>query len=481
MSALRQKAIVGVFWSAIERFSSQGIQFVLGIILARLLTPHDYGLVGLLAIFIAISQTFVMSGFGAALIQKKDRDEKDFSTTFYYNIVVALLFYALLFLSAPLIADFYNEPLLVNLTRVISLTFVIEAFAVVQRAKFTINVDFKSQSKATLTSVIVAGVIGIYMAYVGYGVWALVAQSLTRGFVNSVNLWIISKWVPKEGFSYMRFKSLFSFGSKLLMAGILHSIAQNISKLVIGKAFSTQALGYYTRANQFASFPSVNMLGILGRVTFPILCRLQEDKEQLLQKQRQILKIAAFLIFPMMIGLIVLAQPLILTVLTDKWADSIWMLRIISIGLVFLPINSLNVSILSAIGRSDLFFKADLVKQFLIIGLLIVSYPFGIRTVLWGQVFAMILSYFISLFIIKKHIGLGIMKQFFDFIPIIINCLLMAIAILLINNLFQSELYQLIFGSLVGAFVYLGIAWVFNIAEARILFFDILKIKQSQK
>ncbi len=268
MTSLKKKVVKGALWSATERYSSQGIQFIIGLILARLLTPDDFGLVGLLAIFISLSQAFVLSGFGAALVQKKNRDELDYSTTFYYNLAAALIFYCILFFAAPYIADFYDEIILVNLTRVIGLTIVIEAFAVVQRAKFTIAVDFKSQSKASLTSSFFAGGISIYMAYTGFGVWALVANSLFRGFINVLLLWIIDKWLPRDGFSYTRFKRLFSFGSKLLFAGLMHSIAQNISKLFIGKVFSTQTLGYYTRANQFALFPSVNMEGILGKSNF---------------------------------------------------------------------------------------------------------------------------------------------------------------------------------------------------------------------
>ena len=481
MSDLKKKAIVGVFWSSIERFSAQGIQFILGIILARLLTPQDYGLVGMLAIFIAISQAFVLSGFGSALIQKEDRDEKDFSTTFYYNIAVAIIFYAVLFVLAPSIANFYNEPLLVDLTRAISLTLVIEAFAVVQRAKFTINVDFKSQSKATLSSVILSGIVGITLAYQGFGVWALVAQILTRGLVNVIMLWLISKWIPRDGFSYARFKRLFSFGSRLLFAGIMHSIAQNISKIVIGKAFSTQTLGFYTRANQFAVFPSVNMWGVIGRVTFPILCSVQNDKEQLLAKHRQVIKLSALIILPMMVGLIVLAQPLILSLLTEKWAESIWMIKVISIGLIFLPINSVNVSLYNVIGRSDLFFWTDLIKQVLIIGLLIASIPFGIKIMLWGQVLALALTYTINLIILYNIFGPTLVKQLSDFIPIIINSLVMALVIYFVNFFIKNELIQLIVGVFFGAVAYLGIVWIFNISNGRTLLLDTLKSNANKR
>jgi len=479
MSNLKSIAIKGVFWSAVERFSAQGVQFVLGIILARLLTPHDYGLVGMIAIFISISQVFVLSGFGAALIQKKDRDEKDFSTTLYYNIAVAIFFYILLFLFAPYIANFYNEPLLIKLTRAISFTFVIEAFAVVQRAIFAINVDFKSQSKATLTSVIVSGIVGIALGYLGYGVWALVSQSLIKGFVNVLLLWSISKWVPNESFSYERFKKLFFFGSKLLMSGILNSFAQNISKIAIGKAFSSQMLGFYTRANQFAAFPSVNLYGALGRVTFPILCKFQDDKEELRRKHSEIVKVLAIIIFPLMVGLISLARPLIIVMLTDKWLDSIWMLRIISVGLLLLPINSLNVSLFGIIGRTDMFFKSDLVKQVFIIGILFVSILFGISAILWGQVLAIILTYVVNLFFIKKHYGSYFIKQPVDFIPIMMCCGVMAIVVHIVTQSFQQEAYQLMFGFFSGAIVYLGLIWTLNIRGVKTILMEILNKRRN--
>jgi teichuronic acid exporter len=300
---LKQKAAHGVVWSAVERFSAQGVQFVLGLILARLLTPEDYGLIGMLAIFLAVSQTFIDSGFSTALVQKKNRDELDYSTTFYFNIVVALVFYALLFFTAPLIADFYDEPLLQSLTRVVGLTIIINSLGVVQRAKFTINVDFKTQTKASLSSIIISGLVGIYLAYTGFGVWALVVQNLMRRTINVLVLWVISKWHPHKGFSWERFRGLFSFGSKLLLSGLLDTVFQNIYTIVIGKVFSAHTLGFFTRAKQFAAFPSSNITGVIGRVTFPVLSQLQDDDAKLRSAYTKIIKISALIIFPLMMGL----------------------------------------------------------------------------------------------------------------------------------------------------------------------------------
>lgn len=467
MNRLKDKAIKGIFWSSIERFSTQGVQFVLGIILARLLSPSDYGLVGMIAIFIAISQAFVLGGFGAALIQKINRDEKDFSTTFYYNLAVSVLFYGLLFFSAPYIANFYNEPLLVNLTRAVSLSIIIEAFAVVQRAKFIIKVDFKSQTKASVGSIIISGTLGILLAYKGFGVWALVVQSLTRSSINVCALWYISKWFPKEGFYYDRFKRLFSYGSKLLTAGLFNAFAQNLNKIFIGKAFSTEVLGLYSRANSFALFPSQNIENIISRVTLPILCEFQNDESKLEEVFQKIIKSTAIFIFPLMTLLVVLAEPFIITLLTEKWKDCIDLMQIICIGFIFLPINSLNVQIFGVVGRTDWVLKADLVKQFLLIGFLIGTFPFGFRAVVLGQSAAYILTYFINLVIIQKMMNYKILKQITNLLPIVVFSIILGGAVYLTSILFVSQTLKLILGGGVGALFCFLVFWKLDIAEFR--------------
>jgi len=475
LNRVKDKALKGIFWSAIERFSAQGVQFVLGIILARLLSPSDYGLVGMIAIFIAISQVFVLSGFGAALIQKIDRDEKDFSTTFYYNLTISLLFYGLLFFLAPYIANFYNEPLLVNLTRAVSLSIVIEAFAVVQRAKFIINVDFKSQTKASVSSVIISGTIGILLAYKGFGVWALVVQSLARSSINVGVLWYISKWIPRESFSYNRFKRLFSYGGNLLAAGLFHSLAQNLNKIIIGKAFSSETLGLYSRANSLAMFPSQNIKTIISRVTFPILCEFQNDEVKLTEMYQKIIKSTALLIFPLMTFLVVLAEPFIITLLTEKWKDCIELLQVVSIGLMFLPINSLNVQIFGVVGRTDWVLKTDIVKQVLLIGFLLGTFPFGIRAIVLGQSAAYILVYFINLIIIRKVLNYKILNHITNLLPVLLLSIILGGIVYLTSTFFVSQPLKLILGGGVGALFWLLVILKFNISDIRTLLLSSLK------
>lgn len=256
LSSLKQKTLSGVLWSCVERFSVQGIQFVIMVIMARILLPSDYGMIGMLAIFIAIAQTLIDSGFSNALIQKKDRSEIDYSTVFYFNIVVGIILYFILFFSSPLIARFYNTPELTGLTRVLALNLFINSLAVVQRAILSIKIDFKTQAKASFSAAIISGIVGIVMAYTGFGVWSLAVQTVLNAFVNTVLLWIFSKWIPLKVFSFESFKKLFAFGSKLLASGLLDTIYRNIYTIVIGKKFASTDLGYFTRADQFAQFPS---------------------------------------------------------------------------------------------------------------------------------------------------------------------------------------------------------------------------------
>ena len=253
LSSLKQKTISGVLWSCVERFSVQCIQFVIMVII---LLPSDYGMIGMLAIFIAIAQTLIYSGFSNALIQKKDRSEIDYSTVFYFNIVVGIILYFILFFSSPLIARFYNTPELTGLTRVLALNLFINSLAVVQRAILSIKIDFKTQAKASFSAAIISGIVGIVMAYTGFGVWSLAVQTVLNAFVNTVLLWIFSKWIPLKVFSFESFKKLFAFGSKLLASGLLDTIYRNIYTIVIGKKFASTDLGYFTRADQFAQFPS---------------------------------------------------------------------------------------------------------------------------------------------------------------------------------------------------------------------------------
>lgn len=464
---LKQKAIKGVAWSALERFSAQGVQFVLGLILARLLTPEDYGLIGMLAIFLAVSQTFIDSGFSSALIQKKGRDELDYSTTFYFNMVVSVAFYVLLFFAAPLIANFYDQPILVQLTRVVGLSIVINAFGVVQRAKFTINVDFKTQTKASLSSIIISGIVGIYLAYTGFGVWALVVQSLLRTSINVLVLWVISKWTPRDGFSYDRFKGLFSFGYKLLLSGLLDTVFKNIYTIVIGKVFSASSLGFFTRARQMAAFPSSNVTGILQRVTFPVLSEVQEDDVRLRSVYKKMIQLSALVVFPMMMGLAALAHPLIITILTDKWTETVWMLQIMCFSMMWYPIHAINLNVINVKGRSDLFLRLEIIKKSLTTVMLLITIPLGIQAMLLGQVATSYIALGLNTYYTKQIIDYGFWQQMRDLIPILLLSFVMGAGIFFLIPLLSSLMLQLLVGFFLGTLFFLTTAWVFNVGSIR--------------
>lgn len=467
--SLKNKATKSVMWSAIERFSVQGIQFILTIIIARLVSPSDYGLIAMLGIFLAIAQTFIDSGFSNALIQKQDRTETDFSTVFYFNIVVGVVVYLLLYLCSPFIASFYNEPKLDLITKVVGLNLIISSFSVVQRAKLTIALNFKLQAVASLIAVVISGMIGVYMAYVGYGVWAIVVQALLNNFLNTVLLWIVAKWVPEMCFSWVSFKGLFGFGSKLLLSGLLHTIYTNLYNIVIGKKFSAGDLGYYNRAYSIAYFPSNNISGIITRAIYPIQCSIQNDDEKLKISFLQYLKISAYIIFPLMIGVCVLAKPLVLLMLTSKWLPMVPLLQIMCIAYMWDPIMVINHNIVNAKGRSDYFLKAEIIKKATAILILIITIPFGIKVMCIGLVFYALCDIFIMSRFVYKVIKITLLSQIKSLLPILYLNIAMGVTTYLFTLLVHSLLYKLFLGTTLGCIFYIGLSYIFKFKEIQLI------------
>ena len=384
--SLRKKTVKGVVWSSFERFSTAGVNFVIGLIIARLLSPKEYGIIAMLAIFMAISQSIIDSGFSNALVRKLDRSESDYSTSFYFNVVIGFLMYGVLYFSAPFIAQFYNTPELENVTKVVGITLVFGSFAIVQQAILTVRIDFKTQMKISLVSAILSGFIGIIMAFNNYGVWALVGQMVSVAFFRTVLLWVIVKWIPKSGFSKQSFNNLFGYGSKLLLAGILETIYRNLYTIIIGKFFQSSALGLYSRGEQIASYPSSNITGVIQRVTFPILSQIQNDQMQLKKAFTQIIRTTCFIVFPLMMFLIIVAKPLVLIILTEKWVGCVEIIQILSISFMWYPVHILNLNVLQIAGRSDLFLKIEFIKKIIGLVLLFATIPFGIILMCWGRV-----------------------------------------------------------------------------------------------
>ena len=462
---LKNRTVKGLFWSAIERFSVQSVQFLIMIVMARLLTPHDYGIIGMLAIFLAVSQSLIDSGFSQALIRKQNRAEIDNSTVFYFNIVVSALRYLILYISSPFVADFYNTPQLSPVMRVVCLGIIFNSLAVVQRALFTIKIDFKTQAKAALTAAVTSGIVGITMAYHGFGVWSLVTQQLLNLGINTGLLWLLSKWRPRLIYSWKSFHELFAFGSKLLASGLLDTVYRNIYPIVIGKLFSASNLGHYTRAHHFAEFPSSNLTGIIQRVTYPVLCEIQNDDTRLSDIYRKILKLSAFIIFPLMIGLSSIAKPLVNIILGPQWEFCGQLLQIICFSMMWYPIHSINLNLLQVKGRSDLFLRLEIIKKFLGVSVLCITAPFGLVVMCYGQIFNSLVALTINTYYTGKLIHVGFFRQVQDLLPTITLCLFMFALVLIVSHFISTDIIKLCFGIAIGTSFYILSSYFFKFSE----------------
>lgn len=415
MSEIKHQTITGIKWSAIERISIHGITFVLGLIMARLLTPTDYGIIGILGIFMAIAQTFIDSGFGNALVRKLDRTEYDLNTVFYFNIVVSLLCYTILFLSAPAIADFFDQPILRDVLRVISLNLVIQSFNSVQYALFEIKIDFKTIAKCSLASSITSGVLGIVLAYIGLGVWALVYQQICATVIRTIAIWSFSNWRPRWMYSWTSFRTLFSYGSKLLASGLLHTVYTNMTTLLIGKFYTPHALGYYSRGDQMPALLCSNSTGILQRVTFPIFAKLQNDDAQLIVVYRKYICITSMVVFFLLFLLGAISRPLILLLLGSKWEPAALFCQILCFAWMFDHICTINLNLLQVKGRSDLYLRLEIIKKSISFAILCAAVPLGVMAICISRVIYGQIAVYINTFYTGRLFGVGYVAQIKDF------------------------------------------------------------------
>lgn len=462
---LKQKTKKGLVWSMIERFATQGVQFLFGIILARLLSPDDYGIIAMPLVFLAIAQCIIDSGFSTALIRKPELTEDDLSTAFYFNIGIGILCYAVLFFSSPLIADFYHTPILSSLLKVTALAVLFNPLCAVQQAILTRKIDFKTQAIVSLSGAVVSGIIGLYMAYNGLGVWSLVFQQVGGYVMRTILLWVLGKWKPKRLWSWESFRYLWGFGSKMLGSGLLDTIYNNIYPIVIGKYFSAQDLGNYTRAQQFSSLPSSNVTGVLQRVTFPVLSSIQNEDERLAKNYRKILKLSAFLVFPMMLMLSAIANPLVRILLTDKWIGCVILLQIVCFQMMWYPIHAINLNLLTVKGRSDLFFRLEIFKKIMGVCIMFITIPHGIIWMVSGGIVSSMLSLIINTYYTGKLINVGYFKQMGDLLPIFGVSFMMWLIVHAILYLSSNLYCQLVLGISLGAIVYLIGAKIFLKAE----------------
>lgn len=455
-----------MIWSAAGNFSLQLIGFVVGVQLARILSPDDYGLVGMLTIFTAIAGCMIDSGMGNALVRKPDRTEVDCSTVYYFSIATALLMYAVLFVAAPYIADFYNQPALCDLTRVLCLTLVIGPLAGVHGTKLYIDLQFKKGSAISVASAIVGGMVGVTCAYLGCGVWALVYMQLASSSFRVLLTWLVVRWVPLPVFSRQSFRELFGFGSKLLASAILDQTYNNIRPLLIGKVYSGADLGYYTRANQYASLPATTATGLLGGVTYPLLCKLQHDDDILREKYRLLIRLSAFVVFPLVIGLAAVAEPCIVVLITEKWLPCVLLLQILCFSLMWYPVHALNLNLLQVKGRSDLFLKLEVIKKIMGVTMLVITVPISVTSMCYGAVVTSLLCLGVNTYYTGKLIQVGFFQQMGDLLPVFLLSLAMGAGVwCLVTFLPLSPILQLAVGIPAGALIYVVGATLFRMPE----------------
>lgn len=465
MGELRHKAIKGVLWSAIDKIGVKATAFVVSVVIARILTPSDYGIIGMILIFIVVANIFIDSGMSQALVQKKNRTESDLSTAFFFNVGISVLCYAVLFFSAPLVADFYDQPILTSILRVLGLNIIIMSFATVQRANLLAKLDFRRIALVNLVGVLISGAVGIWMAYSGFGVWALVGQQMTSMLASSCMFWILGKWRPHAGFSVASFKALWKFGSKLLATGFVATVMREIYSVAIGKVYRSSELGFYTRAVQTSDLVSATTNDLINAVTFPILSSLQDDRSRMIDVYGRMLGMTAFFIFPIMTGLAVVAGPFISVLLTDKWLPAAALLQWLCFARLFTPISSLNMNILNAVGRSDLFMKVDFSKLPLEIFLIVVTIPLGVKAIVIGSFVASFICYFINAYLPGKMFGFGVKAQFRIFWKIAIATMLMAVVVFCCMSFVETSIIKLIVGVLAGIVSYALFAAALKIRE----------------
>ena len=414
-NSLKSKTLKGVFWSGTDRFSYYIIQFVINIVMARLLSPKDYGLISILMVFIGFFAILVDGGFSTALIQKKDRSETDFNTIYIVNVVTSVLLYFLLFGLSPIIAEFYKESSLVLLLRVLSLQLILSAFMSVPSIKLTIAVDFKKIAIASIISAIVSGVVGIFMAYTGWGVWSLVFQQLMLLFIRCILLNLIQKWKPIMLFSVQSFKKIFSFSSKLIASSLIDQIYLNLYPLVIAKFFSARTLGVYARGEQFGKLPVVLLSDVFIRVTLPIMSSIQDDTERLRNLYREYIQASSFVVFAIMLWLFIISKPLILLLLTEKWIDSVPVMQILCLAMMTLHISAINRNLLYVKGRSDLALKLEVVKKISAIIIFLISINFGLIGVCIGQLVYGLYAPTLNSYYTRYLIGVSYLEQLVDY------------------------------------------------------------------
>lgn len=446
-----------------ERWGAQGVTLIVGIVLARILGPEVYGTIALVTVFTTLLQVFIDSGLGTALIQKKDADDLDFSSVFWFNLAICITLYILMFFAAPFISSFYNKPDLVPVIRVLSFTLIISGVKNIQQAYVSRNLMFKKFFFATLGGTIGAAVVGIALAYMGFGVWALVAQYLFNATVDTIILWITVKWRPKPVFSFERFKSLFSYGWKMLLSSLIDTTYNELRSLIIGKYYSSEDLAYYTKGSQFPQYGVENINSAMNSVLLPVLANRQDDIAAVKSATRRVIRTSSFIIWPLMVGLCAVADKFIVLLLTEKWMNAVIFLRILCFGQVLQPLQTTNLSVIKALGRADLHLKLEIIKKTIAITIVIVSSFFGVKAIAIGTVLYSVIASVINSYPNRRLINYSYFEQVMDILPFIMISAVMGIMVFGIGLIRLPLIVSLFLQVICGMVIYFIISYLLKI------------------
>lgn len=465
--SLKKIALKGMFWTFIQQMSTQGISFVVSIILARILLPQEFGLIALLGVFISISRVLINSGLTESLIRTEQPTNDDYSTIFYFNFIVSVFIYFIMYFAAPFIADFYNQPLLINITRVYCIVFIINSLSIVQNTKLIKEMDFKKQTIISLPSLIIGSVVGISMALMGFGVWSLVWSAIAKSIASNLQLWWWSSWKPSLKLNKETIKIHFNYGYKLTISGIINTLFQNIYTIIIGKFFDPIQVGFYNRADNLKQLPVNNFSAVLHTVTFPLFSKIQNDDAKLKSVYKKIMQMSIFLIAPTLLIMAALAEPLFRFLLTEKWVPAVPYFQILCFSGILYPIHSYNLTILNIKGRSDLFLKLEIIKKILLIIVIAISFNWGIYGLLYGSVIASILSLIINTYYTGKFIQYNSFEQLKDLLPALLLAIISSGFIFIIDsctiNFLFSDILRLFLGSSIGVFTFVLLSFLFKL------------------
>ena len=461
---LKQKAASGMVWTALQKYSTMLIQFVSGIILARLLTPYDYGCIGMLTVFVVLAEAFIDGGFGAALIQKKQPTKEDYSTIFWWNLGMAALMYLILFVSAPSISRFYNNSLLSDVLRVQGLLLFIYAFNIVQRNQLRKTLNFKLLAIVTITTSIISLVVTVFMAYNGFGVWSLVAQNLITAAIPAIVFWFSLKWRPNGVFSWKSFKELFSFGFFMFLSHLINSFGQQIQSLLIGKVFNPTIMGYYSKAHGVEKLASNSVSSIMTQVTYPLYAEAQDNKQLMISMVKRITMTLSYFTFPIMFILILLAKPLFILLYSDKWLSSVPYFQVLCFAGLANCLMSVNLQTISAIGKSKVMFIWTVVKRGVGIAAIVFGLMyFGMKGLLVGVIINNYFSYFVNISLVSKYINYKWSRQLLDLMPVFLVSVLAAIVSYACGCFLHLSLYaDGAFKLAVYLLIYLGWSFIFK-------------------